>query len=152
MGRYIIRRLLGAVLVVIIISFVTFVIFHLIPRLSGVPHAGYYYVGKVSTPSQVAAVEHALGLDLPWWEQYWHCMKGILFGRTLTDGSTTVTAPRRASATRSGSTPRSGTLIKQAFPVTFSVTIGAATLWLVGGVSIGTISALRRGSIFDRAA
>ena len=31
------------------------------------------------------------GLDLPWWEQYFNYMKGILFGRTLTDGSTTVT-------------------------------------------------------------
>ena len=41
-------------------------IFYLIPGLSGVPHAeAYYYVGKVSTPAQVAAVEHALGLDLP---------------------------------------------------------------------------------------
>src|SRR5689334_8502054 len=37
-----------------------------------------------------------------------------------------------------------------ALPVTVSLAIGAAVLWLVGGVSIGVLSALRRGSIFDR--
>jgi peptide/nickel transport system permease protein len=37
-----------------------------------------------------------------------------------------------------------------ALPVTISLAIGAAILWLVGGVSIGVISALKRGTIFDR--
>ena len=79
-------------------------------------------------------------------------MKGIIFGRTLTDGSTTMTC----AAPCFGYSFRLNTsvweLMKQAFPVTLSETIGAATLWLVGGVSIGVISALRRGSFFDRAA
>jgi peptide/nickel transport system permease protein len=153
MGRYIIRRLLGAALVIVIISFVTFVIFNLVPRLSGVPHAAaYYYVGKVSTPAQVAAVEHALGLDLPWYEQYFNYMKGILFGRTLTDGSTTITCPAPCFGYSFRLNESVWNLMKAAFPVTLSETIGAATLWLVGGVSIGVISALRRGSFFDRAA
>src|SRR5689334_6069576 len=39
-----------------------------------------------------------------------------------------------------------------ALPVTVSLAIGAAGLWLVGGVSIGVLSALRRGTVFDRAA
>jgi peptide/nickel transport system permease protein len=37
-----------------------------------------------------------------------------------------------------------------ALPVTLSLAIGAAILWLVGGVSIGVLSALRRGTLFDR--
>jgi peptide/nickel transport system permease protein len=37
-----------------------------------------------------------------------------------------------------------------ALPVTISLAIGAAILWLVGGVTIGVISALKRGTIFDR--
>ena len=37
-------------------------------------------------------------------------------------------------------------------PVTLSLAAGAAVLWLVGGVSVGVLSALRRGSVFDRAA
>jgi peptide/nickel transport system permease protein len=100
----------------------------------------------------VAAVEHALGLDLPWYEQYFNYMKGIIFGRTLTDGSTTVTCPAPCFGYSFRLNTSVWELMKQAFPVTLSETIGAATLWLVGGVSIGVISALRRGSFFDRAA
>ena len=37
-------------------------------------------------------------------------------------------------------------------PVTFSLALGAALIWLVAGVATGVVSALRRGSIFDRAA
>jgi peptide/nickel transport system permease protein len=153
MFRYIIRRLLGAALVVLIVSFITFGIFQIGPALSGVPHAAaYFYVGKVSTPEQVAKVEHSLGLDKPWYQQYATYMKGIVFGREYTDGSTTV----ECSAPCFGYSFRLNTpvwdLMKEAFPVTLSETVGAAILWLVGGVSIGVISALRRGSIFDRAA
>src|SRR6266567_3877357 len=153
MMRYIIRRLLGAALVVLIISFVTFGIFQIGPALSGVPHAqAYYYVGKVSTPDKVAEVEHSLGLDQPWYQQYVTYMKGIVLGRPYTDGSTTV----QCNAPCFGYSFRVNTpvwdLLKQAFPVTASETVGAAVLWLVGGVTIGVISALRRGSLIDRAA
>jgi peptide/nickel transport system permease protein len=153
MFRYIIRRLLGAALVVIIISFVTFGIFQIGPALSGVPHAqAYYYVGKVSTPEQVAQVEHSLGLDKPWYQQYVTYMKGIVFGREYTDGSTTVQCPAPCFGYSFRLNTSVWDLMKQAFPVTLSETVGAAILWLVGGVSIGVISALRRGSFFDRAA
>ena len=37
-----------------------------------------------------------------------------------------------------------------ALPVTLSLAIGAAILWLIGGVSMGVLSALRRGTLFDR--
>ena len=43
-----------------------------------------------------------------------------------------------------------GSLIWQALPVSLSLAVGAATLWLIGGVLIGTISGLRPGSIIDR--
>ena len=153
MGRYIIRRLLGAALVVLIISFMTFFIFQVGPSHSGVKNAeAYFYVGKASTPAQVAVVAHSLGLDKPIYQQYWIYMKGIVVGRPYTDGSTTV----QCSAPCFGYSFRLNTpvwdLIKEAFPVTASETVGACILWLLGGVAIGVISALRRGSIFDRAA
>jgi peptide/nickel transport system permease protein len=42
------------------------------------------------------------------------------------------------------------TVIKQAFPITASLAVGAAILWLVIGVLTGVLSAVRRGSIWDR--
>jgi peptide/nickel transport system permease protein len=43
-------------------------------------------------------------------------------------------------------------MIMQALPIELSIAFGAAILWLVGGLTIGSISALKRGSFFDRAA
>ena len=154
MIRFIIRRSLGAFVVLIVVSFITFVIFQLAPFLS---HSSpvYYYVGKVPFPPgslQLKLLEHRFGFDLPWYRQYFHWMHGIIFGQTLDDGTS---PPVHCSAPCFGysfvqNTPV-GTLMKAALPVSLSLAVGAATLWLLGGVLIGTISGLRPGSIFDRA-
>jgi peptide/nickel transport system permease protein len=153
MIRFIIRRTLGAVFVLFVVSLVTFLIFQLAPALS-LSSPVYYYVGKIPFPQgsvQLKLLEHRFGFDLPVYQQYWHWLRGIIFGQTLTDG---VSAPIHCSAPCFGysfvqNTPV-GTLMWQALPVSLSLAVGAATLWLLGGVAIGTISGLRPGSIFDR--
>jgi len=153
MIRFIIRRSLGAFGVLIVVSFVTFVIFQLAPLLS---HSSpvYYYVGKIPFPPgslQLKLLEHRFGFDLPWYQQYWHWLHGILFGQTLTDG---VSTPVYCAAPCLGYSFQQntavGTLMGQAFPVSLSLAAGAATLWLLGGVLIGTLSGLRPGSAIDR--
>jgi peptide/nickel transport system permease protein len=153
MTRYVIRRLIGAVLVVIVVSIVTFAIFQLAPALSGSSPV-YYYIGKIPFPPgsvQLKLLEHRFGFDLPLWKQYWEWLKGIVAGRNVDDGSTTVhcSAPCLGYSFRLN-TPVT-TLIKQAFPVSLSLAVGAAILWLTGGVTVGVISALHPRSIFDRA-
>jgi len=151
MIRYIIRRLLGALLVVWIVSFVTFLIFQIGPKLThGNP--ALLYVGKISTPEAVKAIEHKFGLDQPWYTQYYTYMKGTVAGRDLTDGSSTYhcSAPCLGYSFRYNDSVTH--LIANRLPVTLSLAIGASLLWLVMGVSIGVLSALRKGSIFDRAA
>lgn len=151
MIRYVIRRLMGAALVVWAVSVVTFLIFQLGPALSHKSPV-YYYINK-TPPSglQLKLLEHRFGFDLPWYEQYWHFLSGILFGQTITDG---VSTPIPCSAPCLGYSFRLNTsvdtLIGQAAPVSLSLAAGAAILWLFGGVLVGTISALRPGSIFDR--
>ncbi len=87
MIRYIIRRLLAALLVIFVVSIITFVIFQLAPKLANVSPA-YYYVGKIPpTPQGLKEVEHRFGFDLPWWEQYWNFVHGIIAGRTVDDGT-----------------------------------------------------------------
>lgn len=154
MIRFVVRRLLGAVLVVWVVSVVTFLIFQLGPALSHNSPV-YYYVGKTPFPPgslQLKALEHRFGFDLPLVEQYWHFLRGILFGQTITDG---VSTPIHCGAPCLGYSFRLNTsvdsLIMQAAPVSLSLAVGAATLWLIGGVTVGTISALRPGSFFDRA-
>jgi peptide/nickel transport system permease protein len=153
MIRYVIRRLIGAVLVVWVVSLITFLIFQLAPAIANV-NPVYYYVGKIPpTPQGLALVEHRFGFDLPIYKQYFNWVHGIIFGRTLDDG---FTSPVHCSAPCFGYSYRQNLpvthLLAQAAPVSLSLAIGAAILWLVGGVTVGVVSALKRGSFVDRAA
>jgi len=153
MIRYVIRRLIGSVVVVWVVSVVTFAIFQLAPALSHNSPV-QYYVGKIPFPvgsPQLTALEHRFGFDQSIPAQYWNWLSGILFGRTVTDGTS---VPLHCSAPCLGYSFRLNTsvttLIGQAFPVSLSLAAGAAVLWLFGGVAVGTVSGLRPGSIFDR--
>ncbi|MDQ1732508.1 MAG: peptide/nickel transport system permease protein [Pseudonocardiales bacterium] len=153
MTRYVLRRLLGAVLVIFVVSVVTFAIFQLGPALSNTSPV-YYYIGKIPFPAgsvQLKLIEHRFGFDQPLWQQYWTWLRGILFGRKLDDGSTFVNchAPCLGYSFRLNTPVTS--LVKQALPVSLSLAAGAAILWLVGGVTVGVISALHPRSVFDRA-
>jgi peptide/nickel transport system permease protein len=153
MIRFIIRRSLGALVVLIVVSFVTFVIFQLAPFLS---HSSpvYYYVGKIPFPPgslQLKLLEHKFGFDLPWYQQYLHWLHGIFFGQVLSDGTTTVYCHAPCFGYSFQQNTAVGTLIWQALPVSLSLAVGASILWLVGGVLIGTLSGLHPGSILDRA-
>jgi peptide/nickel transport system permease protein len=150
MIQYLIRRLFGAVIVVIAVSLVTFLIFQMAPQLSHTSPV-YYYVGRIPPQKfQLHLLEHRLGFDRSLPEQYWHYVKGIVVGQTLGDGNTSV----HCSSPCLGYSFRLNTsvvaLIKDAFPVSLSLAVGAAILWLIGGVFVGTISGLFPGSIFDR--
>ena len=153
MVRFIIVRLLGAVVVVWIVSVITFLIFQIVPTLS---HSSpvYYYIGKVPFPEhsiQMKALIHRFGFDLPLYAQYWHFLSGILFGQTITDG---VSTPIQCAAPCFGYSFRQhqlvGSMMATAAPVSISLCVGAAILWLIGGVSVGTFSALKPGSFIDR--
>jgi peptide/nickel transport system permease protein len=152
MFRYIIRRLLGAFLVLLVVSILTFLIFQVVPKYVLHQNLAYYYVGKIPpSPAGLAAVNHRFGFDLPIWEQYFNYVHAIFFGRIVDNGDNN---PLKCAAPCLGYSFRLNTpvttLIGQALPVDISLAIGAAVLWLVSGVAVGTVSALRRGSFFDR--
>ncbi|MHB1613607.1 MAG: ABC transporter permease [Actinomycetes bacterium] len=149
MIRYIIRRLVGALVVIWVVSIVTFGIFQVVPVLTGANPA-YLYVGKVTSQAQVKAVERKLGLDKPIVVQYAQYVKGIAAGREYTDGVSTVTCPAPCLGYSFRYTSPVTSLIASRFPVTLSLAAGAAVLWLVSGVLIGIVSALKRGSTVDR--
>jgi peptide/nickel transport system permease protein len=124
MLRYVIRRILGSVLVVFMVSIVTFAIFQLAPALA---HRSpiYYYVGKIPFPEgspQLKLLEQRFGFDKPLVAQYWYWLTGVLFGRTITDGTST---PIHCSAPCLGYSFRLNTsvntLIAQAIPVSLSL-------------------------------
>src|SRR5579875_956287 len=149
MLHYIIRRFIGAILVVIAVTVVTFLIFQLIPALSHTSPA-YYYVGRIPTKAAIKGIEHDFGFDLPIWEQYWHYLHGIFAGENISNGNQTIHchAPCLGYSFRYNSSVLS--LIASALPVDLGLAIGAAILCLCGGVLVGTLSGLRPGSWIDR--
>ncbi len=134
MAKYIIRRLLWVIVLLFLVSLITFIIFYLLPSAD----PATLRAGRQPNPAVVAQIRHNLGLDKPWYTQYYNYMKALVlhfnFGYSYTNNVNVRT------------------LIFDRLPATISLTAGAAVLFLVLGISIGTISAVRRRSKFDRAA
>ena len=149
---FIIRRLIMTVFLLLLVSMITFAIFFLVPRLAGQTayQLAAQYVGRNPIPSEIKAVEIKLGLNAPLYLQYGRYIKGILVGIHYNNGTDVSYCPFPCFGySFRNDQPVWPQLISDA-PVTLSIAVGAAVLWLIGGVSIGVLSALRRGSFFDR--
>jgi peptide/nickel transport system permease protein len=136
---YIIRRLLWAVVVLLAVTLITFFIFYKLPP--GDP--ALRFVGKQPTAESIALVRHNLGLDQPFYVQYGKFLKAIVLGdRYGWPG---------LGFSYDSSVPIREKIIEKA-PRTISLIVGASILWLLFGVLIGVISAIRRRTVVDRLA
>ncbi|WP_328493813.1 ABC transporter permease [Streptomyces sp. NBC_00414] len=151
MLAYLIRRLFAAAVMLVIIILVVFCIFFLVPRWAGVDPATMF-VGKQADPAAIEAVRQKLGLADPIFAQVWEFFKGIFVGRTYSGGGdvTQCAAPCFGYSFRSEQAI--WPVLTDRFPVTLGLALGAAFLWLIFGVAAGVLSALKRGSFWDRGA
>jgi len=162
---YVLRRLIGVFLMLIALSFVTFWLFTQAPA-----DPARLTCGKSCTPELVQANRERLGLDQPFMVQYARYMVGIPCGNSYPPAGGTFTCLRFHPELQEASgaiycppepvalgysvrksecvTP----LILDAFPVTASLAIGGVILWMILGVSVGIIAALKRGRWQDRTA
>jgi peptide/nickel transport system permease protein len=153
-ASYLIRRVIGALFMLLIVSMVTFAIFFLVPRWAGgsAENLAARYVGRTADATEIAAAAERLGFNDPIYVQYWDWLQGIFVGATydLGPGPEHCPAPcfGYSFISRSPVWPE----LLDRMPVTFSLALGAAVIWLVSGVAVGVLSALRRGTFFDRAA
>jgi peptide/nickel transport system permease protein len=142
---YIVRRLIAMVLMLLVLTLVVFLLFSVLPA-----DPARLTCGKACSPAVIEANRHNLGLDLPVWQQYWEYLKGIFVGRTYGSGTQTYdcSAPCLGYSFKRGEEVT--VLIKEAFPTTFWLAIGAFVIWISVGVSVGIYSALRRGKWQDK--
>jgi peptide/nickel transport system permease protein len=137
-----------------IVSLATFAIFFLVPRLAGATSEDLAsrYVGKTANAEQVKVMADKLGFNDPLYEQYGRFVKGVFAGADYSTGPTTVHCPAPCFGysfiTQNPVWPD----LTDRLTVTLSLAAGAAVIWLLSGVATGVVSALRRGSVFDRAA
>jgi peptide/nickel transport system permease protein len=146
MFAYLVRRVLGMVVLLFLLSVTVFVLFNLLP---GDP--ARLTCGKACTPQIIAANRHRLGLDQPVVTQYTNFVKGIFFGRTFSEDSP---EPIICHAPCLGYSYNRHEQVLHAIataaPVTFWLAIGAFIIWIVVGISMGIVAALNRGSWVDR--
>ena len=154
MITFIIRRLFAAVLLLVLVSMVIFAIFFLLPKLGGPTNYGLatQYVGRNPTRAAVLQMEDQLGLNKPVYLQYWNYLRAIVAGGYYGSGVGRVYCPIPCFGYSFKNQQPVWPQMISDVPVTASIAIGAAVLWLISGVTIGVISALKRGTIVDRLA
>ncbi len=118
-----------AALVMVTVAFISFMLFQYV----GDPVV--FLLGQDATPDQVRELRATLGLDQPFFVQFWHFLSNAAqgeFGLSLRQG---------AKVSR---------LIAERFPATLELALVAAVLALVLGIPMGVYAALRRGSFLSQ--
>jgi peptide/nickel transport system permease protein len=131
-AAFLVRRLLWSALLLLIISFVTFVVFVVLPSSD----PALLRAGRNPTPELVASIRETLGLDRPWYVQYAIYVKNLVLHFDF------------------GYSYQNNVAVKETLfdrlPATVSLALGGAVIWLVIGVAVGIASAIKRGSLLDR--
>jgi peptide/nickel transport system permease protein len=131
--RYLIRRLLWAVMLFFAVTIVAYILFFIIPA-----DPARQFAGKGANPETVAKARAYLGLDDPIYVQYYNFVKRLVVHQDL--GHSWY---NRESVNQ---------IVADAAPVTASLVIGGAIFWMLIAVPIGVLSALRPRSLLDRGA
>ena len=129
MGAFLLRRLLQAIIVMVSVAFIAFLLFQYV----GDPVV--FLLGQDATPEQIRQLRADLGLDQPFFVQFWHFLVNAAqgeFGLSLRQG---------AKVSR---------LLGERFPATFELAMVAAVMALVVGVPMGVYAALKRGTFLSQ--
>ncbi len=129
MFAFVLRRLFQAVIVMVAVAFIAFMLFQYV----GDPVV--FLLGQDAKPDQIRQLRTDLGLDQPFFVQFWHFLVNAAqgeFGLSLRQG---------AKVSR---------LIGERFPATLELALIAALMALVIGIPMGVYSALRRGSVMSQ--
>jgi peptide/nickel transport system permease protein len=128
--RFIVRRSLQALIVVVLVSIFTFLIFQVIPNGSPASRMA----GRDATPEQIAAIARSWGLDRPLYVQYGQMMDKIFTGSVISYTQQINVLDQ----------------IKRGLPATISLAVGAGIIWLTFGILVGLLGSLRPGRLLDR--
>jgi peptide/nickel transport system permease protein len=153
MLAYVIRRMFVGVIMLVVMSLVTFVLFFASPI-----DPGRYACGKNCSPAQIEQTNKALGYDKPVIVQWADFLQGVVKGRQFPDDpELRAAAPQLVTDCPAPcfgysvvNTETVNELMKEAFPVSLSISLAALVIWLFFGVLFGVIAAVKRGTIIDR--
>jgi peptide/nickel transport system permease protein len=133
MRRVLIRRLLGAVVQILIVTLFAWLLFYVIAKFTGASPA-QRIAGKTASRAQIELVTRLLGLNKPYWEQYVIFMNHLIHGNL----GFSYVQMRPVSA-----------IIWPATRATASLVLGAAVIWLLIAAPIGGYGGFRPRSAGD---
>ncbi|MBB2985230.1 ABC transporter permease [Terracoccus luteus] len=145
MPRYLIGRLAAMAGVLLLVCLFTYAVFFLLS-----PDPAVQVCGKNCTPDRIDQIRSNLGLDQPFWSQFTTFLRGLFAGRTYGEGATAVQCSAPCLGYSFQSSQSVTDMIVQRLPVSATVAVGAAVLWLVSGVVGGLVSAVKEGTWVDR--
>ena len=140
------RRAMGAVLTLLVISVIIYVVFYATPG-----NVAQITCGPRCSPEQVHQVAQQLKLDDPLYLRYWHFLEGILVGQDYSTGTSVAHCSAPCLGQSYQSDQQVTQIILTKLPVSLSLVVGAMVLWLLMGVGTGVLSAWRRGRFSERA-
>lgn len=153
MWAYAVRRTIIGIVLVIVVTFVTFALFFAAPV-----NQARLACGKICTDEQIAKTAQALGYDKSMPSQWADFIKGVVAGRqypadpelraAAPEIVTDCTAPCLGYSQLSGKTVNA--VIRDAAPISMSLAVVALIMWLTGGVLLGVLAAVTKGSFLDR--
>jgi peptide/nickel transport system permease protein len=145
MARFLAFRFVAMLVTLLIVAVLTYAIFYLLPadpaRLS---------CGRPCTKESLDRVTEFMGTGRPWWQQVWDYVSGVVAGRTFGSGESVVDCAAPCFGYSFQQHVSVTDLVVSRFPVTASIAVGAAVVWLLIGVTGGVVSALRHGTAIDR--
>jgi len=130
MLTFLVRRTVGAILVILAVTFIVFVIFIVVP--GGDP--AQRIAGKNATQQNIINIRKDWGFDKPFYVQYYKMMQKMFSGELVSYTSQQNVLDQ----------------IKLGMPATFSLAIGASIIWLFFGIVVGVVSAIKAGKLSDR--
>lgn len=153
MFAYVVRRVIGGIFMLLLVSLVTFIMF-----FAGPYNPAQFTCGKQCTPALIERNSKALGYDKPVVEQWADFAVGIVKGRDFPDDPALKKAAPETIAHCPApclgySLQTSSTVVdelKPRIPVSASLAIAAFIMWMIIGVGFGIVAALRRGTLIDK--
>jgi len=132
LAAFVLRRVLWGLLLLLLVSALTFFVFYVLPSAD----PAQLRAGRSASPQLLAQIRENLGLDRPLTAQYWTFLTNLVphadLGYSYYSGASV------------------GSLIVDRLPATISLTVGAIVVWVLVAVPIGVLSAVRRGTWIDK--
>lgn len=145
MSRFLLRRVGGALFVLLALSVVVYAAFYVAPG-----NVAQIACGPRCSPAQVAQVSDQLRLGDPLYLQYAHFLQGIFAGRDYSTGTGILHCQAPCLGRSYQNDEQVTQMILTKLPATASLAIGAFVLWIVLGVGTGLLSVWRRGRATER--